>query len=288
MIRRFGSGKLLLLLLFVCVAAFAIFDHYSLALLNRFGRPLVTYALGGAFFLVFLFYYRLLQESFSSPESGPSVSEWQPLASIDALYKTAALSKAGRENAIAEFRISPWPWVKIVGVMLALISGPLLLMWTLNFERLPFTERFAIPRLLLGFVALAWALFGVIFILNYRGIHFRVGIYGCNFRLGPMHGADVKSIINTRHGAFSLDHIGALWSRERLSSILKWKETDYGITFKAGDQLHLGTKGRFFTDLAALNWEALLAELSRRSGVAIDRDKLEIASGKRAFQAELR
>jgi hypothetical protein len=241
MIKRFGSGRLLLLLLFVSVGAFAIFDHYKATLLSRLGVPLATYSLGAAFYLVFITYYRLLQEFFSSREAGRSVSEWQPLAAIEELYKGSAPAKAGRENVIAEFRISPWPWVKIVGLMLALISGPMLLLWVLKFERLPFTERFSIPLHLLGLVALAFALFGTLFIMNYRIIHVRIGAYGCSFRLGPMHGADVKSIISTRHGAFPLAHIAALWSRERLSSVLKWKQIDYGITFKAGDQLHLGS-----------------------------------------------
>ena len=287
MIKRFGSGKLLLLLLFAYVVGFTIIGHYSAALDSRFGRPAVAYAVGVAIVLAFLVYYRLLQEFFSSRESGPSISEWQPLLSIDALYKGAAASKVGRKDASAEFRISPWPWVKVVGVMLAVIGGPILLFWALRVERLPFTERFSVPLLLLGFAALSCTLFSVLFIMNYRIIHVRVGTYGCNFRLGPMYGADAKSIINTRHGAFSLDHIGDLWSRERLSSVLKWKETDYGITFKAGDQLHLGTKGRRLgTDLAALDWEMLLMELSRRSGVAIDRHRLAIAPGRRAVSAK--
>ena len=277
MIGRFGAGKALLLWIFACAVAITMFVRYSARLEQTFGRPWVSSLFGMALFSAFLIFYRLMQECFSSRESGPSVSEWQPLVAIDAQYRPTAPSRSGRENEVVEFRMSPWPWAKAVGLVMALISLPVVLIAILNverFQRLPFNERFALPLLLLAFVSLAFALFGGLFILNYRLIHFRVGAYGCNFRLGPIHGADHRNIISSRHGAFPLDCIGALWSRERLSSILKWKLIHYGITFKAGDQLRLGTKGRYSTDLAALDWEKLLIELSRRSGVAIDRDKL--------------
>jgi len=245
---------------------------------QAFGRPSVSASFGMAMFLAFLAYYRLMQEWCSSREAGSSVSEWQPLAAIDAQYSATAPSGAGRENEVVEFRISPWPWAKLIGLVVALMSSPVLLIAVLTverFQRLPFIERFALPLLSLVFAALAVALFGGLFILNYRVIHFGVGAHGCNFRLGPAGGAGLRNIIYTRHGAFSLDRIGAVWSRERLSSVLKWKVIHYGITFKAGDQLHLGSTGRYsVSHLGDLDWEQLLIELSRRSGVAIGRDKL--------------
>jgi hypothetical protein len=229
-------------------------------------------------FFAFLIYYRLMQEWCSSRESGSSISEWQPLATIDAHHNANASSRADRVRGV-EFRISPWPWVKAVGLVLALIISPILLIGAITFQRfqhLPLlTERFAVPLLALAIVALSVVLFGGLFILNYRIIHFKVGTHCCNFRLGPTDGADVRNIVFTRHGAFSLDRIGALWSRERLSSVLKWKVIHYGITFKTGDQLHLGSTGRYSASrLATLDWEQLLIELSRRSGIAISRSQL--------------
>jgi hypothetical protein len=282
MFSRFGAGKALMLWIFACVVAVAMFVRYSVTLEQAFGRPWVASFFGVGMFLAFLVYYRLMQEWCSSQESASSVSEWQPLAAINAQYRATAPSGTGRENEVVEFRISPWPWALQIGLVVAFFTLPVLLIAILAFERiqrLPITERFALPLPLFALAALAVALLGGLFILNYRVIHFRVGAHACNFRLGPTDGATLRNIVYTRHGAFLLDRIGALWSRERLSSVLRWKVIHYGVTFKAGDQLQLGSTGRFsVSHLGDLDWEQLLIELSRRSGVAIGRDKLNQVS----------
>ena len=49
----------------------------------------------------------------------------------------------------------------------------------------------------------------------------------------------------------------------------------YGITFKDGDEMHLGVTTRYasWTGVSNLKWELLLEELSKRTGVAIERTR---------------
>jgi hypothetical protein len=121
MINRFGPGKLILLLLILCVAAFAAFDRYNTMLQSKFGRPLVTYALGLAFFLAFLTYYRLLQEYSSSREEGPTLSKRQQ-CEVTELHNAAAPT-VRRGHEVMQFKIAPWPWITQVGAVLRFVSG---------------------------------------------------------------------------------------------------------------------------------------------------------------------
>jgi hypothetical protein len=83
----------------------------------------------------------------------------------------------------------------------------------------------------------------------------------------------MRSIVCHYEGSFPLDLVAGIWVREKLSPFLRWKELHYGITFKGGDEMHLGvtTRNASWTGVSDLKWERVLDELSPRTGIAIER-----------------
>jgi len=82
-------------------------------------------------------------------------------------------------------------------------------------------------------------LFGGFFLMHYRLLHFGIGSRACSYRIASP-GSDMRSIVCHYEGSFPLDLVAGIWVREKLSPFLRWKELHYGMTFKDGDEMHLG------------------------------------------------
>ena len=224
-----------------------------------------------ALFCIWLFmFYRLLIETCRSG-AGPdsSVAEWLPLEAADRKFDSREPMR-GRSPVV--FRISPWPWVKLIGYFIVLpMLGINLLIGVLAppiWQQLPPIEQYAIA---LSAIPIA-GLFGGFFLMHYRLLHFAIGSRACSYRIASP-GSDMRSIISHFEGSFPLDLVAGIWLREKLSPFLRWKELHYGITFKNGDEMHLGvtTRNASWTGISDLKWERVLDKLSARTGIAIER-----------------
>jgi hypothetical protein len=117
-------------------------------------------------------------------------------------------------------------------------------------------------------------IFGGFFLVQYRLLHFGIGSRACSYRIaGP--GSDMRSIVTHFDGSFPLDLVAGIWIREKLSPFLRWKVLHYGITFKDGDEMHLGvtTRNASWTGISDFEWERVLDKLSAQTGIAIERHK---------------
>jgi len=260
MLRRFRPGYLM--------AAFVLVSGCALVLSILYGppprRPIVEHqrivAAAGMFIWMLVFYRLLIAVCSRGPRPESSVAAWHPL--VEPMH--------GGKPVV--FRISPWPWIKQFGyfcvlpalgvnLLLSLYAPPLWL-------QLPPIEQYGIA---LGTIPLS-ALFGGYFLMHYRLLHFGIGSRACSFRIAPP-GSDIKTIVSHYAGSFPLNLIAGIWVREKLSPFLRWKELHYGTTFKDGDEMHLGVTTRYasWTGVSDLKWDLVLDELSKRTGVAIER-----------------
>lgn len=259
-LRRFRPGYLM--------AAFLFVSGCALVLLISNGppprRPIVEHErifFGVGIFVWMLVFYRLLiAVCGSKPRPDSSIAPWQPL--VEPMH--------GRATVV--FRISPWPWVKLLGYFLVLpMLGFNLLISLLApspWLQLPPVEQYAIA---LSTIPIS-GLFAGFFLMHYRLLHFGIGSQASSFRIAPP-GSDMKGMVCHYEGSFPLNLIVAIWVREKLSPFLRWKELHYGTTFKDGDEMHLGVTTRYasWTGVSDLKWELVLDELSSRTGVAIER-----------------
>ena len=250
------------------MTAFLFVSGCALILLVWHGRPprqpIVEHErifIGAGMFIWALVFYRLLIEVCGrGPWPDSSVAAWQPLV------------EPQRGQAPVVFRISPWPWVKLLGYFFVLpMLGVNLLISLLGpspWLQLPPIEQYATA---LSIIPIA-GLFAGFFLTHYRLLHFRIGSRACSFRIAPP-GSDMRSMVCHYAGSFPLDLIAGIWVREKLSPFLRWKELHYGMTFAAGDEMHLGVTTRYasWTGVSDLKWKLVLDELSKRTGVAIER-----------------
>ena len=254
------------------MAAFLLVSGCALFLLVSNGRPprqpIVAHErifIGAGMFIWALVFYRLLVEVCGrGPRPGSSVTAWQPL------WQPLVEPVGGRAPVV--FRISPWPWVKLLGYFIVLPMLGLNLLISLlapsPWLQLPPFEQYAIA---LSTIPVA-ALFGGFFMIHYRLLHFGIGSQACSFRIAPP-GSDIRAMVCHYEGSLPLDSIAGIWVREKLSPFLRWKELHYGINFRDGDEMHLGVTTRYasWTGVSDLNWKLVLDELSKRTGVAIER-----------------
>ena len=268
MLRCFGPGYLM--------AAFWFVSGCALILLVLNGRPprqpIFEYErifIGAGMFIWALVFYRLLIEVCSrGPWPKSSVAAWRPLDTAETEFR----SLQPMSGAPVVFRISPWPWVKQFGYFFGLPALGVNLLISLYapslWLQLPPIEQYGIA---LSTIPLS-ALFGGYFLMHYRLLHFGIGSRACSFRIAPP-GSDMKTIVRHYEGSFPLTSIAGIWVREKLSPFLRWKELHYGTTFKDGDEMHLGVTTRYasWTGVSDLKWELVLDELSKRTGVAIER-----------------
>ncbi len=101
---------------------------------------------GAGFYIWLLVFYRLLIETCrSGPAPDSSVTEWQPLEAADRKFDSREPMR-GRSPVV--FRISPWPWVKLIGYFIVLpMLGINLLIGVLApplWQQLPPIEQYAI------------------------------------------------------------------------------------------------------------------------------------------------
>ena len=265
MLRRFGPGYLM--------AAFLFASGCAIVLLVLHGRPprqpIIEHErifLGAGMFIWALVFYRLLIGVCGwGPKPESSVTAWQPL-------ETAERLEPMHRQAPVIFRILPWPWVKLIGCFFVLpMLGVNLLISLLApspWLQLPPIEQYAIA---LSTIPIS-GLFAAFFLMHYRLLHFGIGSRACSFRIAPP-GSDIGAIVCHYEGSFPLNLIAAIWVRQKLSPFLRWKELHHGITFKDGDEMRLGvtTRHASWTGVSDLKWELVLAELSKRTGVAIER-----------------
>ena len=269
MLRRFGPGYLM--------AAFLLVSGCALILLILYGRPprqpIVEHErifVGAGMFIWALVFYRLLIAVCGwGPRPESSVTAWQPLETAERQFRSP---EPMRGRAPVVFRISAWPWVKLLGyfVVLPMLGVNLLisLLAPSPWLQLPPIEQYAIA---LSTIPIA-GLFGGFFLMHYRLLHVGIGSRACSFRIAPP-GSDMRAMVSHYAGSFPLNLIAAIWVRQKLSPFLRWKELHHGITFKDGDEMRLGvtTRHASWTGVSDLKWELVLAELSKRTGVAIER-----------------
>jgi hypothetical protein len=273
MLRRLRPGYLMAAFLTVSgCALFALIlygplPQQSLAVHER---NFIHFMVG--FYIWLLVFYRLLIKTCrSGPTPDSSVAEWQPLEAADRKFDSREPMR-GRSPVV--FRISPWPWVKLIGYFIVLpMLGINLLIGVLApppWQQSPPIEQYAIA---LSTIPIA-GLFGGFFLMHYRLLHFGIGSRACSYRIASP-GSDMRSIVCHYEGSFPLDLIAGIWVREKLSPFLRWKELHYGLTFKDGDEMHLGvtTRNASWTGISDLKWERVLDELSPRTGIAIERHK---------------
>jgi len=258
-LRRFRPGYLMAAFLFVSVCALI------LLILNGppSRQPIIKYerifVAAGMFIWALVFYRLLIEVCGWGPRPESSVTAWQPLDPM-------------RGQPVV-FRISPWPWVKLLGYcfMLPMVGINLLigLLAPSPWLQLPPIEQYAIA---LSTIPLS-ALFGAFFLMHYRLLHVGIGSRACSFRIAPP-GSDLKQMVCHYQGSFPLNLVAGIWVREKLSPFLRWKELHYGITFAGGEEMHLGvtTRNASWTGLSDFKWELVLDELRKRTGVAIKRD----------------
>lgn len=276
MLRRFGPGYFM--------AAFLVVSGCALILLLSNGRPprqpIVEHErifIGAAFFIWALVFYRLLIAVCSrGPGTESSVAAWQPLETAERQFRSLELM---RERAPVVFLISPWPWAKLLGYFFVLpMLGVNLLISLLApspWLQLPPIEQYAIA---ISTIPIS-GLFGGFFLMHYRLLHLGIGSWACSFRIAPP-GSDMRAMVCHYEGSFPLNLIAAIWVRKKLSPFLRWKELHYGIAFKDGDEVRLGVTTRYanWTGVSDLKWELVLDELSKRTGVAIERHMTEAQS----------
>ena len=229
------------------------------------------YSMAGFFIWLLVFYRLLIETCRSGPAPDSSVAEWHPVEAADRKFDSRE-PMPGRLPVV--FRISPWPWVKLIGYFIVLpMLGINLLIGVLApplWQQSPLIEQYAIA---LSTIPVA-ALFGGFFLMHYRLLHFGIGSQACSYRIAHP-GADIRTIVCHYEGSFPLDLVAGIWVREKLSTFLRWKELHYGITFKDGDEMHLGvtTRNASWTGISDLKWERVLDKLSARTGIAIERHK---------------
>ena len=223
----------------------------------------------GVYVWLLLFYWLLIQVCRSGPAPGSSVAPWQPLKAADRQF--GSLERMFRPATVV-FRISPWPWIKLHGYFIVLpMLGINLLISALAPPR--WQQLSPIEQYMFVLVAILYAgLNGAFFLMHYRLLHFGIGSRACSYRIARP-GSDMRAIVCHYEGSFPLDLVAGIWVREKLSPFLRWKELHFGITFKDGDEMHLGvtTRNASWTGVSDLEWERLLVELSQRTGIAIER-----------------
>lgn len=253
-------GRTLALGVLGCVAATTLLVKIAPGLEQIYGRLLVGGVFGAWLFTAFLACYRWLLEACNNRVSSASVDAWQPISDA-----------ASRD--FKTFRILLRPWMLQFTLVAAIVVLPAMIATTLAFEKislLPVAQQREMGLILASFLALSAVFLAALYVLNRRVIHLHIGAHDCSFRLAGADGANLHTIAWTHSGSFPMDRIASLWSREHKSAFLGWKIVRHGVTFKAGDHLQLGSTNRVaLTQLGALDWERVLAELSRRSGVAI-------------------
>jgi hypothetical protein len=273
MLRRLRPGYLL--------AAFLIVSGCALIVLVSYGpsrqQPLAVREQNLIYFGVgfcsyfFVFYGLLIATCRSGPAPNSSVAAWQPLESADRTFDTHG---PARGQSPVVFRISPWPWVKLIGCSIVLpFLGINLLIAVLappRWQQLPAIEQYLFS---LNAVLVA-GIFAGFFLMHYRLLHVAIGARACSYRLARP-GSDLRSIVWQRDGSFPLESVAGIWVREKLSAFLRWKELHYGITFSHGDELNLGvtTRNASWTGISDLDWERVVGELSRRTGITVERTR---------------
>jgi hypothetical protein len=271
MLRRFRPGYLM--------AAFVIASGCALLLLIFYGpilRPslavrerVFVYGMAGFYVWLLVFYRLLIAVCNWGPAPGSPAGAWKPLEAAERQFDS---HQAMSTRSPVIFRISPWPWVKLHGYFIVLpILGFNLLLVVLapsQWQQLPLIEQYMFALVAVFYVALN----GAFFLMHYRLLHFSIASRACGYRIAQP-GADTRSIVIHFEGSFPLDLIARIWVREKLSQFLRWKQLDYGITFKAGCEMNLGLKTRCasLTGVSDLEWERLIVVLSERTGIAIER-----------------